>query len=179
MKKKGFTLVELLAVIAILAILVIIALPNVLSMYNEARKNTFTTEVKEHYRAAEQQKFMLNAGETIVFTNLLDDLTGTPYAGYKKIKLDMNGSKKTTYFMVFNPSGKCTKLIASNGTYGVSITDDSIAIENIGAAAEDIKDVADSKKAQYLVQEAIKAFEVKVTGTESKDVALIETSNEL
>ena len=29
MKKKGFTLVELLAVIAILAILVIIALPNI------------------------------------------------------------------------------------------------------------------------------------------------------
>ena len=44
MNKKGFTLVELLAVIAILAILVIIALPNVLSMYNEARKNTFVTE---------------------------------------------------------------------------------------------------------------------------------------
>ena len=176
MKKKGFTLVELLAVIAILAILVIIALPNVLSMYNEARKNTFTTEVKDHYKAAEQ-KFMLNAGETIVFTNL-DDLTGTPYAGYKKIKLDMSGSKKTTYFMVFNPSGECTKLIASNGTYGVSITDDSIAIENIGAAADDIKDVATDKKAQYLVQEATDEFKVEVTGTESKDVALTGTAKE-
>ena len=36
--KKGFTLVELLAVIAILAILVIIALPNVMGMFNEAKK---------------------------------------------------------------------------------------------------------------------------------------------
>ena len=45
MKKKGFTLVELLAVIAILAILVIIALPNVLGMFQRAKKNTFTTEV--------------------------------------------------------------------------------------------------------------------------------------
>ena len=35
MKNKGFTLVELLAVIAILAILVIIASPNVLKIYNE------------------------------------------------------------------------------------------------------------------------------------------------
>ena len=43
MKKKGFTLVELLAVIAILAILVIIALPNVLGMFQSAKKNTFTT----------------------------------------------------------------------------------------------------------------------------------------
>lgn len=35
MKKQGFTLVELLAVIAIMAILVIIALPNVLKMFND------------------------------------------------------------------------------------------------------------------------------------------------
>ena len=38
MKHKGFTLVELLAVIAILALLVIIALPNVLKMFNQAKK---------------------------------------------------------------------------------------------------------------------------------------------
>ena len=35
MKKQGFTLVELLAVIAIMAILVIIALSNVLKMFND------------------------------------------------------------------------------------------------------------------------------------------------
>ena len=33
MNKKGFTLVELLAVIAILAILVIVAMPNVLGRF--------------------------------------------------------------------------------------------------------------------------------------------------
>ena len=49
MKKKGFTLVELLAVIAILAILVIIALPNVLELYRNARKNAF--EVMENGNA--------------------------------------------------------------------------------------------------------------------------------
>ena len=43
--KNGFTLVELLAVIAILAILVIVAMPNVLGMFNEAKQNTFITEV--------------------------------------------------------------------------------------------------------------------------------------
>ena len=47
MKKKGFTLVELLAVIAILAILVIIALPNVMGMFNQAKKNSFSTEIKK------------------------------------------------------------------------------------------------------------------------------------
>ena len=50
MKNKGFTLVELLAVIAILALLVIIALPNVLKMFNQAKKDTFLTEAKTIYK---------------------------------------------------------------------------------------------------------------------------------
>ena len=53
MKKKGFTLVELLAVIAILDILVIIALPNVLSIFNSAKKSTFVTEVQSIYKQAQ------------------------------------------------------------------------------------------------------------------------------
>ena len=44
MNKKGFTLVELLAVVAILAILILVALPNVLSMFNKAKKSAFETE---------------------------------------------------------------------------------------------------------------------------------------
>ena len=52
MKKHGFTLVELLAVIAILAILVIIALPNVMGMFNSAKERAFVTELKRLYRSA-------------------------------------------------------------------------------------------------------------------------------
>lgn len=36
--KKGFALIELLAVIAILAILVIIAIPNIIELYNKSKK---------------------------------------------------------------------------------------------------------------------------------------------
>ncbi len=50
MNKKGFTLVELLAVIAILAILVLIAVPNVLSMFNKAKKDVFLTDAKNVYK---------------------------------------------------------------------------------------------------------------------------------
>ena len=64
MKKKGFTLVELLAVIAILAILVIIALPNIMSLFNEAKKNSFTNEIKEIYKTAQQQWMMDSMTET-------------------------------------------------------------------------------------------------------------------
>ena len=55
MKKKGFTLVELLAVVAILAILVIIAIPNILKLFNQARRNVFETEVREIYKAAQSE----------------------------------------------------------------------------------------------------------------------------
>ena len=46
MKKKGFTLVELLAVVAILAILVILVMPNVLESFNHSKQETFITQVK-------------------------------------------------------------------------------------------------------------------------------------
>ena len=39
MKKKGFTLVELLAVIAILGVLVVVVMVNVLKIYREAKED--------------------------------------------------------------------------------------------------------------------------------------------
>lgn len=62
MNKKGFTLVELLAVIAILAILVLVAVPNVLGMFNNAKKDTFATETKDMIRIAQQQ-YLANFGK--------------------------------------------------------------------------------------------------------------------
>lgn len=58
--KKGFTLIELLAVISILAILIIIALPNIIKMFNEARKGTFETEVKTIYKQAKTDYIFKN-----------------------------------------------------------------------------------------------------------------------
>lgn len=45
MKKKGFTLVELLAVIVVLAIVAVIAIPTVASVLNTARKGVFKSSV--------------------------------------------------------------------------------------------------------------------------------------
>ena len=44
--KKGFTLVELLAVIVILAILVLLAVPSVLKMMDSAKENAFKIEAE-------------------------------------------------------------------------------------------------------------------------------------
>ncbi|MBM7834442.1 type IV pilin protein [Clostridium sardiniense] len=53
MKKKGFTLIELIATIAILAILAVIAVPRVISYVEKSKVITVKAEAKVIYNAAE------------------------------------------------------------------------------------------------------------------------------
>lgn len=53
MNKKGFTLVELLAVIVILAVIILVAMNAVIPQMENARKNAFKTEVETFAKAAE------------------------------------------------------------------------------------------------------------------------------
>ena len=126
MKKKGFTLVELLAVIAILAILVIIALPNVLSMYRQARENSFQNEVKEVFRTAQQQ-FLIDsmtptgAGASVFYksdgVSIYNSAGSTAVSNLGK-KLDLQGGGTNfKYCIKLDSEGKVTQLIVSNGTY--------------------------------------------------------------
>ena len=52
MKHKGFTLVEMMAVIAVLGLLVVLVLPNVLKSYRDAKKISFINEAKTVYKAS-------------------------------------------------------------------------------------------------------------------------------
>ena len=101
--KKGFTLVELLAVIAILAILVIIAIPNVLKMFNDAKKNSFLTEAKTVYSEA-GKKYISDSitspgnNEHIYCKSKTDSLNPLNLSGRKinyYIKTDSNGNVNT------------------------------------------------------------------------------------
>ena len=101
--KKGFTLVELLAVIAILAIMVIIALPNVLEMFNDAKENTFTTEVESIYKQA-QTDFIndsLSESGPRDYCNITDSTYGECPAGSKPLKL----TTTKNYLVRMNPDG--------------------------------------------------------------------------
>ena len=96
-KNKGFTLVELLAVIVILAIIMIISIPAVLDTMVSARKRTFGEYVTKVYNVA-QNKYMkdemLGNSKSYVKYNIKNDLdlgsTGN-YEGYVAISRNTNG----------------------------------------------------------------------------------------
>ncbi len=140
MKKRGFTLVELLAVIAILAILVIIALPNVMGMFNTAKENSFKTEIKEIYKTAQQ-------------TWIQDSMFGNTEKTYSRCKsgcsnsLDLTGRTELEYFIKINQSGKVTEYYATDGTFQYSYSDGDLKIENI----TDVQKVANIENSDDLV----------------------------
>ena len=127
MKKKGFTLVELLAVIAILAILVIIALPNVMGMFNNAKKSSFETEIKEIIKGAQQQWMMDSVSGTAAQASKTYSSTGT-----KLTSVDVRST--LTYSITLNGVGKITEAKFTDGTYGWGVTGASdIKGETVGA----------------------------------------------
>ena len=103
MKNKGFTLVELLAVIAILAILVIIALPNVLKMFNDSKKNSFLTEAKTLYSEV-SKKYISETmkGNKLTYISSEDDT-----------KLEMTG-RDLQYCVLLNTDGSVKSMKVSN-----------------------------------------------------------------
>ena len=118
MKNKGFTLVELLAVIAILAILVIIALPNVLKMFNDSKKNSFLTEAKTLYSEVSKKYISENMkGNKLTYISSEDDT-----------KLEMTG-RDFQYCVLLNTDGSVKSMKVSNGEWiaelpsGKKITD--------------------------------------------------------
>ena len=133
MKKKGFTLVELLAVIAILAILVIIALPNVMGMFNQVKKNSFTTEVKNIFQVAQQQWMtdsMLNTGDKY-YARITSGGTNTATCGDE---LSLSGRTELNYAIKINKAGQVIEYYATDGTYMLAYkasTGKSLKIEDI------------------------------------------------
>lgn len=104
MKRDGFTLIELLAVIAILGILVVIALPNVLKLYNNAKKNAFIAEVKTVYnKSIDKYVIEKSKGKKLSYISSKDDT-----------KLDMSG-RELQYCVFLNKDGSIKSMKVSNG----------------------------------------------------------------
>ena len=134
MNKKGFTLVELLAVIAILAILVIIALPNVLKMYNNSKKNAFMTEAQNLAKEVSSKYISesMKGNKVTVISN-------------KQNPLDMTG-RELEYNFELDSQGKIKNMIVSNGTYCISTNKDYTKITR-----NDISDKCSYEKLHNIV----------------------------
>ena len=109
--KKGFTLVELLAVIAILAILVIIALPNVMRMFNNAKKSSFETEVRQVFKMSKTQWMSDN------ITSSSDVIYSKCESGCKNELKNLDSRNGFDYYVKVNSSGKVVNLYATDGTF--------------------------------------------------------------
>ena len=129
MNKKGFTLVELLAVIAILAILVIIALPNVLQMFNDSKKNSFMTEVRDIYKQAQTQFIADNLANPGPRTYASASLNCTGIEA-----LDLQG-RSINYIVQLDSTGKVTSIAVSDGSYFYTPTTAPADAANITADA--------------------------------------------
>ena len=133
--KKGFTLVELLAVIAILAILVIVAMPNVLGMFNEAKQNTFVTEVQKYIDTAKAQftnDAFKNQGKTIYYSSEYND-------DLKTSKLDMDGNKE--YFIEMDRHGDFKRIVIYDENFCYDIYDDGTNWKVGGTKSKKISDI--------------------------------------
>ena len=132
MKNKGFTLVELLAVIAILAILVIIALPNVLKMFNDSKKNSFLTEAKTLYSEVSKKYISENMkGNKLTYVSSEDDT-----------KLEMTG-RDLQYCVLLNADGSVKSMKVSNGEWIAELPDNKKITD---LKSSDLKDVPSGYK---------------------------------
>lgn len=133
MNKKGFTLVELLAVIAILAILVIIALPNVLGMFNDAKKSTFNTEVQSIFKQAQTdfvQDSIKSAGPQTYCT-----------AKYCNTENKLNLETTKDYYVNLDASGNVLNVVVSDASFAYGIKGTAIKVNDIDE--NDVKGIGD------------------------------------
>ena len=130
--KRGFTLVELLAVIAILAILVIIALPNVLNLYNDAKKGSFQTEVQTIYKTA-QQEFLLG-GKEVEYYRSAGNACST--SGTTLKSLSLQGTKSIDYYIKIDANGNIKEYYVADAafafSYKASDEDIALSVDEIG-----------------------------------------------
>ena len=141
MNKKGFTLIELIAVVVIMAIIAMIATPNIINMIDSGNKGKYISDAKIFISKAntmyKQEGF---DGDTLYLDKVEKPLTIDPY-GFKYVldksyvKITINNGKKEMYIYLISckadeagqPTTECHS-IENNGqpVLSSSLTEDDV-----------------------------------------------------
>ncbi|MDD4036332.1 MAG: type II secretion system protein [Bacilli bacterium] len=126
-KKKGFTLVELLAVIVILAVILVIAVPNVLSIINKSRNDSFLSTAKmvvsaARLKASTDSTYVPanNLGAIGILMTDLDveniqrDVDGGTYGANSYVYVVKDDTGQIHYYITLQGSKRAINLIESN-----------------------------------------------------------------
>ena len=100
LNKKGFTLVELLAVIVVLALIMVLTVPSVLTAMNSARQSSFLLYAGKMIESAQgkyQSKLLIGTPDTCYPLESLSDNSSTQYKGVVKVTYD---EKNTAIFKI-------------------------------------------------------------------------------
>ncbi len=103
--KKGFTLIEMLAVIAIISLIVVFTTPSVLKVYKDSKKKSFESEMKNLVRIAE-----VGFGNTSLDTLYVTDTTYEFINGEEtvigNISIDISGDKPQNGVLTITKDGE-------------------------------------------------------------------------
>lgn len=130
MKKKGFTLVELIAVIALLSIIMLLIVPNVANYLNNSKKTLFYDNVVNMFKSA-TTTFMYQ-----------DDPTNTTFSN-NGVKLDVDVESEYVYTIKVNNYGEVISIDVNNGVYSYdkSSSDINEGLNKSDIKLEDVKDM--------------------------------------
>lgn len=130
MKKKGFTLVELIAVIALLSIVMLLIVPNVANYLNGSKKTLFYDNVVNMFKSA-TTTFMYQ-----------DDPTNTTFSN-NGVKLDVDVESEYVYTIKVNNYGEVISIDVNNGVYSYnkSSSDINEGLNKSDIKLEDVKDM--------------------------------------
>lgn len=130
MKKKGFTLVELIAVIALLSIIMLLIVPNIANYLNSSKKTLFYDNVVNMFKSA-TTTFMYQ-----------DDPTNTTFSN-NGVKLDVDVESEYVYTIKVNNYGEVISIDVNNGVYSYnkSSSDINEGLNKSDIKLEDVKDM--------------------------------------
>ena len=128
MKKKGFTLVELLAVIVVLAIIALIAVPVVINIIKSAQRGAFKSSA---YGILESAKIYYLSGK-VQSKDVLSRIDVVQKDENDKYILEYNGEKPESGVIVFDSNGK-SALAIKKGTFCASknYNEEEIKVQDI------------------------------------------------